>query len=491
MQAVSVIVATTPNGGIGKDRSLQWGFPENLGYFDKVTTDTGKKSQRNAVVMSRKVWKSISEHRRPLVGRLNVVLTRLAREPGFVSPYPDGVLVAESLHSAMEMLASCANIGEIFVMGGQTIYKQALEMPSCGRVYLTRLGIDFDCDVLFPSLDESEFSVVHVSTTRSHEGVPYDFVVYERRRFQGTNTADARLSPALVAIDDCGQFFHEEYQYLNAIREIIVDGIDMDDNAGCIRSSFGQQMRFDLRSSFPLVTTKRVFWHGIIDELLWFVRGDTNGKHLFDKSTMWGEHKSKAVSEKRGVRHREVGDLGPVYGFQWRHLGAKYVDMHTDYTGHGVDQLAECIRKLKEDPTDQGIVLSACNPAELGQMACPPCHMFCQFYVEHGELSCLMYQRSCDMGIGVPWNIASYSLLTCMVAQVCGLRPGDFIHTLGVGHIYRDHVDALEAQLGRTPYPFPTVRMNPNVTDIDSFQAADFELVGYNPHGEITMKVPP
>merc|ERR1712032_1546697 len=211
----------------------------------------------------------------------------------------------------------------------------------------------------------------------------------------------------------------------DAIREIIEKGVPTDDRTGVgTRAMFGKMMRFDLRKSFPLLTTKRTFWRGVLEELLWFVRGDTNAKHLSDKGVkIWDANGSREFLDKRGLSHREEGDLGPVYGFQWRHFGAKYRDMHTDYTGEGVDQLAECIRKIKEDPNDRRILLSAWNP---------------------GELSCLMYQRSCDMGLGVPFNIASYSLLTCMMAQVCGLKPGEFIHTLGNAHVYKNHVDPLQ-----------------------------------------------
>jgi thymidylate synthase len=249
-------------------------------------------------------------------------------------------------------------------------------------------------------------------------------------------------------------------------------------------------MRFDLRKSFPLLTTKRVFWRGVVEELLWFVKGDTNANHLTEKGVkIWEGNGSREFLDKRGLTHREVGDLGPVYGFQWRHFGAKYVDMHTDYTDQGVDQLAECINLIKTNPADRRILLSAWNPADLSLMALPPCHMFCQFYVSKGELSCLMYQRSCDMGLGVPFNIASYSLLTCMVAKVCGLKPGEFVHTMGNTHVYKNHVEPLQVQLERNPRPFPTLQIKRDVTNIDDFKAEDFELVGYNPLGKIAMEM--
>ena len=196
---------------------------------------------------------------------------------------------------------------------------------------------------------------------------------------------------------------------------------------------------------------------------------------------------SRAYLDNLGLHDREEGDLGPVYGFQWRHFGAEYTDMHADYTGRGIDQLKDCITKIMTNPTDRRIVLTAWNPTDLSKMALPPCHMFCQFYVANGELSCQMYQRSADMGLGVPFNIASYALLTRLVAQVCGLQAGDFIHCIGDAHVYVNHIDALKEQILRTPKPFPTLRIRPEVTDIDHFQFSDFTVDGYSPDAAIKM----
>merc|ERR1712194_142 len=359
-------------------------------------------------------------------------------------------------------------------------------------IFMTRVAKEMECDAFFPAFEQTEYEVSHVSKTHVHKELSFDFIVYERRATEESEIAALLKTPSagVAAIGGPG-LLHEEYQYLDAIREIIDKGIDMGDRTGVgTRSMFGKMMRFDLQKSFPLLTTKRVFWRGVAEELLWFVRGDTNAKHLSDKGIkIWDGNGSREFLDKRGLSHREEMDLGPVYGFQWRHFGAKYVDMHTDYTGKGVDQLAECIRKIKEDPTDRRILLTAWNPADLAEMALPPCHMFCQFYVAEGKLSCLMYQRSCDMGLGVPFNIASYALLTMMVAQVCGLKPGEFVHSLGNAHVYSNHIDPLEEQLLRTPRPFPLLKVNPDVKDIDGFKATDFELVGYNPHGKIAMEM--
>ena len=202
---------------------------------------------------------------------------------------------------------------------------------------------------------------------------------------------------------------------------------------------------------------------------------------------IWDANGTKEFLEGRGLGHREEGDLGPVYGFQWRHFGAKYTDMHADYTGQGVDQLAQVIETIKTNPTSRRIIMSAWNPTDLGAMALPPCHTMCQFFVNDGELSCQLYQRSGDMGLGVPFNIASYALLTVMVAHVCDLRPGDFVHTLGDAHVYLNHIEPLQVQLEREPRAFPTLRIKRKVTSIDDFTFDDFELTGYNPHKKIEM----
>lgn len=285
---------------------------------------------------------------------------------------------------------------------------------------------------------------------------------------------------------------HNEMQYLELIQHIIDHGAKKEDRTGTgTLSIFGAQMRFSLRNNaFPLLTTKRVFWRGIAEELLWFVSGSTNANELSKKKIhFWDANGSREFLDKQGLNHREVGDLGPVYGFQWRHFGATYENMHTNYDGQGVDQLANVIDKIKNNPDDRRIIMSAWNPVDLPCMALPPCHSFVQFYVCNGELSCQLYQRSGDMGLGVPFNIASYSLLTYMIAHVCGLKPGEFVHTLGDAHVYLNHIDALKKQLEREPRPFPTLKITCEVPNIDSFKFDDFEIIGYNPYPTIKMQM--
>ncbi|ODV91036.1 hypothetical protein CANCADRAFT_2755 [Tortispora caseinolytica NRRL Y-17796] len=289
----------------------------------------------------------------------------------------------------------------------------------------------------------------------------------------------------------------EEQQYLDLCKRIITEGEYRPDRTGTGTYSLfaPPQLRFSLRhNTLPLLTTKRVFFRGVLKELLWFVKGSTNAKLLSDQDIhIWDGNGSREYLDSVGLSYRKEGDLGPVYGFQWRHFGAKYEDCDADYSGKGVDQLAEVINKIKNNPYDRRIILSAWNPADIPSMALPPCHMFAQFYVsfrnEKPELSCVLYQRSCDMGLGVPFNIASYALLTHMIAHVCGIEAGELIHTMGDAHVYSDHIDALKIQIERTPRDFPTLEFAQNITDIDDFTYEDFIVHDYNPMGKIQMNM--
>lgn len=284
----------------------------------------------------------------------------------------------------------------------------------------------------------------------------------------------------------------QEMQYLETIRRIIDTGHKREDRTGVgTLSIFGTQMRYSLRDNIiPLLTTKRVFFRGVAEELLWFIRGRTNAKDLQAKNIhIWDGNSTREFLDASGFTDRKEGDLGPVYGFQWRHFGAKYKTCEDDYTGEGIDQLSEVINRIKNNPNDRRIIMSAWNPIDIPQMALPPCHCLAQFFVANGELSCQLYQRSADMGLGIPFNIASYALLTHMIAHVTGLKAGELVHTTGDTHVYLNHVEPLEEQLRRVPKPFPTLHFKRNVQSIDEFQMEDFEIRGYNPYPTIKMEM--
>jgi len=260
-------------------------------------------------------------------------------------------------------------------------------------------------------------------------------------------------------------------QYLDLMRTILDEGHYKADRTGTgTYSIFGYQMRFDLQKGFPLLTTKKLHLRSIIYELLWFLRGDTSIQYLHDHNvTIWDEWAD------------EHGDLGPVYGKQWRSWEAP--------DGRVIDQITNLIEQLKRNPDSRRLIVSAWNPADVDQMALPPCHTMFQFYANDGQLSCQLYQRSADVFLGVPFNIASYALLTMMVAQVCGLKAKDFVHTFGDAHIYSNHVEQAKLQLSREPRALPQMRINPDVKSIFDFQYEDFTLENYDPHPHIKAEV--
>ncbi|OGT19310.1 MAG: thymidylate synthase [Gammaproteobacteria bacterium RBG_16_57_12] len=260
-------------------------------------------------------------------------------------------------------------------------------------------------------------------------------------------------------------------QYLDLMQHVLDHGVRKEDRTGTgTLSVFGHQMRFDLGAGFPLVTTKKCHLRSIIHELLWFLKGDTNIRYLQDHQvTIWDEWADAN------------GDLGPVYGYQWRSWPSA--------DGRHIDQISQVVAQIKRNPDSRRLIVSAWNVGEIERMALPPCHAFFQFYVAEGRLSCQLYQRSADIFLGVPFNIASYALLTLMVAQATGLRPGELIHTLGDAHLYSNHLEQARLQLGRTPHPLPVMKLNPAVTDIFSFKFEDFELVGYEAHPAIKAPV--
>ncbi len=311
----------------------------------------------------------------------------------------------------------------------------------------------------------------------------------------------------------------EEQQYLNIIRTILEKGSPRDDRTGTGTLSVFSPlpMRFDLEQSFPLLTTKRMYLRPIFEELMWFIRGQTNANILRNKKVyIWEANGTRSFLNSRKLYHLREGDLGPIYGFQWRHFGAKYTDCDANYDGCGVDQLYNVIRDIMFNKTSRRIILTAWNPTELDNMALPPCHMTCQFYVCDNKLSCQLYQRSADIGLGVPFNIASYSMFVRLLAHVCGLEPGEFIHVMGDAHIYNNHIDALKMQIRREPRPLPKLIIKKEklqlpaidetldkktkeeqqrqiilqiIKELESFEFTDLSVVDYNPHIVIHMEM--
>ena len=547
MAATAIVAASSATRGIGLKGELPWNNLSNdMKYFAKITignyppnnnsssssssstttttsttTAAAAKQKMNAVVMGRKTWNSIPTKYRPLKGRHNVVLTRDPKQfkETLTTTSNDNVLVANGLQDAWRQLAMLKDdeLGEIFIIGGSELYERSIKEKYVHTILLTSVETppEMEFDTFFPDFlkdgsnddddDDDDESPTWKLSVDDDDDEDEEAKIRSRYGVAGeigeggssSSNGGGGLSYKMLKYVRSNQ---EEVQYLSLIRKILKNGIVRGDRTGTgTKSLFGAQMRFDLRDgTLPLLTTKKTFWRGVAEELLWFISGSTNANLLKEKKVrIWDGNASKEFLESRGLGHREEGDLGPVYGFQWRHFGADYIDMHTDYTGKGVDQLAQCIDKIKNNPEDRRILMSAWNPSALDEMALPPCHLLCQFYVDTtaNEVSCHMYQRSADMGLGVPFNIASYALLTHLIAHVTGRKPGELVHTLGDAHVYMNHIEPLKEQLERTPRPFPKLFIDDNVGDdktpksIDDFTYEDLHVVGYHPHEKISMKM--
>eukprot|EP01002_Notosolenus_urceolatus_P014759 NODE_658_length_1876_cov_64.453202_g529_i0.p2 GENE.NODE_658_length_1876_cov_64.453202_g529_i0~~NODE_658_length_1876_cov_64.453202_g529_i0.p2 ORF type:complete len:501 (+),score=137.39 NODE_658_length_1876_cov_64.453202_g529_i0:165-1667(+) len=490
----SLVVAVDAAGGIGKDGTVPWRCPTDMAFFKKATA-TAPEGTRNACIMGRRTWESIPSKFRPLKDRLSVVVSSSLAEPA-----DNSFTVAPSLNAALDLVSPMKDVSQIFVIGGARMYEESLSHPMLNYCAVTSVSCKaspngFDCDVSFPA---DRLQSLGFEQQQEHKMIALfqkclDEIAAKSAEDKENAPEDAEKDSSIhCSFALWGRANPEEKQYLDLVRKVVATGLRKGDRTGVgTISIFGNMMRFSLRNGrFPLLTTKRVFLKGIVEELIWFIRGDTDGKRLSEKGVrIWDGNGSREFLDNLGFTDRREGDLGPIYGFQWRHFGAEYEGPDADYTGKGVDQLMKIIETIKTNPNDRRMIMSAWNPVAIPKMALPPCHVMAQFYVADGELSCMMTQRSCDMGLGVPFNIASYSLLTCMIAHVTGLRPGDFIHSLGDTHVYSNHVEPLEAQLSRQPRPFPILRINPNATDIEKMTAEDFVVSDYEPFPTIKMEM--
>jgi thymidylate synthase/dihydrofolate reductase len=416
--------------------------------------------------MGRATYFSIQEHLRPLKNRLNLVVTHQPQK------YQNQVLSNLKFTTFDDMVIPETD-HQVFIIGGQSIYQQCLAKYHIDRLYVTLIDKDYQCDRTFNFPTnykmESNYSPSCYSET---EKCHYRFVEY-------------------VRTDET----HDESQYLNLINDVIQHGNLREDRTKVgTKGVFGRQIRFNIGDCLPLLTTKFVPFKMIVKELLWFLNGQTNNKILQDQGVhIWDGNTTRAFLDQRGLGHYQEGDVGPMYGFQWRHFGATYNGCTSDYTGLGIDQLENVIDLLKTDPFSRRIAITTYNVNDLEKGVLHPCHgIYTQFYVEqrgdHQYLSCHMTQRSVDCGCGLPFNIASYAILTHIIATKVGMHPDQLIISMGDTHIYDNHLDLLSDQIKRTPYPFPKIHLK-EIKDKpwNQLTVDDFELVGYLSHPPIKL----
>lgn len=454
-----IIVAVDESNGIGKENSLPWTIPTDMRHFRNTTKFVLDKSKMNAVIMGRKTYESI---RKPLPGRLSIIISS-SMEP------ISSLKIARSIEDSIKYVEEDDQIETAFVIGGGDIYKQFIKHPLCTKIHLTKLNYNYNCDTFFPQIP-SNFKECDISTA-IHLDKNDDFI----------GGATELVFKTYKYYNKC------EQAYLNLIDDILNNGSIKDDRTGTgTISKFGECLKFDLsNNTIPVLTTKKVFTKGVIYEMLWIISGDTSSKTLEKNGVnIWKMNSNRDFLDKRGLNYEE-GDIGPLYGFLWRHWGANYYGADKNYKDQGIDQLQNCINLIRNDPCSRRIVVNAWNAETIPQSVLAPCHCFFQFYVNNGKLDCSLTQRSCDFLLGSPFNITSYSLLIHMIARICNLEAGTFTYFMGDVHLYKNQIDKVAEQLSRTPRKFPKIRFTGIQNEIDDFKYEDIHIDEYYPYPAI------
>ena len=458
---VIIIGAIDKDRGIGLNNELPWHITEDLKFFKEKTIN-------NVVVMGNNTFKSLGN--KELKDRKNIVLTK---NNDLIENNPDLYMNMEKLNVYINKNRKKVNI---YIIGGEMLYNYFIRKADI--IYLTVIDKNFGCDCKFPFIPNN-----------------YEITNYSQSKFDDTQNVNYRFIEYRYTKEPC----LNEFQYLHLAQDILKYGNERTDRTGVgTKSLFGRQMRFDISKSVPILTTKKVPFKLTIEELLWFLRGETDSKILEEKGIkIWSGNTSREFLDNRGLNHYEIGDIGPMYGWVWRHFGANYVDCKTDYSGKGIDQLEQVIHMLKTDPFSRRILMTDYDPsiADKGVLIC--CHgIVVQFYVEVIDgikhLSCHVYIRSNDQFLGQPINILSYSILTYIIALKTELKPKELVISLGDCHIYKSHLTQIKQQLMREPLTPPKLVLNPEIKNKDwkDITVDDFELIGYNYNVRPTIKAP-
>jgi dihydrofolate reductase / thymidylate synthase len=446
---MNIIVAICKkNNGIGFKNHIPWNLKKELKYFKSITT----KGKKNVVIMGRNTWESLPI--KPLPDRVNVVITSSDNIDN------SEAIVFKTLDQAYESYKDYDNIN---VIGGERLYQEALNHNNLDFVFVTEIYKEFECDKFFPKLDP-KLNLINISNFYEENNIFYRQKVYNYKFSELQNL--------------------EEINYLNLLRKIIKNGERVQSRNAITYRIFSNVLTYDLRDTFPILTTKRVYWKGILEEMLWFISGSTNANKLSDKKVkIWEPNSSREFLDLRGLQHYDVGDIGPTYGFNFRNFGAEYKGMNHKY--QGFDQIKYLINEIKTNPTSRRLIIDLWNPCDFDKTALPPCVFMYQFFVSQGKLSCQLYQRSADSFPANHWNTTSCSLFIHMIAHVCGLQPDKLIHITGDTHIYEEHLEQVKEQLERKPKPFPKLNIKRKVENIEDFKAEDFELIDYTPEKTI------
>lgn len=470
---------------IGKNNKLLVEIADDLKYFQRITTyslNSDSTLKSNVVLMGSKTWFSLPKKSQPLKNRINLVLTNDTKLHK-LSPLPKNGKYIEQVYyltfEQFEIFYKKTN-ANVFIIGGGMIYNKFLSSMKPDKIYLTEIYIDkqfiLDADIFVDVFDKN-YKLISISEKKYFDLVAYRHLVYDK---------------------DVDNIQQSDEKYIQLCKDVLQNGEHRIDRTmtGTV-STFGQQVHFNISKTIPLLTTKFVPWRHVIEELLWFIRGDTDTKILSNKGVkIWDSNTSREFLDSRGLYYYDQGILGKGYGWQWRFYGAKYHQLlaNTAIINRksigGFDQLQYIIDEIKNNPSSRRILMCYWNPCDLEQTALPPCHYSCQFYVHNDKkLDCHFTMRSTDCGLGLPFNIASYSILTYIIAMKCGLTPGKLVYTGGDVHIYKNHIKVLSEQLKRESRPEPYLILNDEIKNknLEDITIADFDIIGYFPHPAVKM----
>tara|TARA_B100000686_G_scaffold345306_2_gene429660 strand:+ start:221 stop:1597 length:1377 start_codon:yes stop_codon:yes gene_type:complete len=454
----------------------------------QTITSTKLNGQENVIIMGYNTWSSISK---PLKNRMNIIISKNHMDE---LKEIKGIFSFENLEACFQFLRT-KEYGRIFIIGGSSLYEKVYNdyYSFIDLIYQTEFNhSDGTNSIPQSKLDEynTRYISINMDTNNNFIKIKEKRKVEEGEVFDFQNnqyiSKEITYSESVYQLKENINF--QEYQYLDLLKDILENGIKKDSRNSTVYSSFGSRMKFDLREGFPLLTTKKMPWKTILRELLWFIKGSTSNKELQDKNVhIWDANASKEFLKTRGLSYEE-GDLGPIYGFQWRHFGAKYKDHMTDYQGQGIDQLQWIIHEIQTNPMSRRLIMSSWNPVDLDRMALPPCHIMIQFNIEDKYIDAQLYQRSGDMFLGVPFNISSYAFLLHIIGKITGYIPRYFIHIIGDTHIYEDHIDSVKEQLLRIPSKFPSLEIN-SIDTIDTIQEDNLKINNYQYYPTIQAKM--
>jgi dihydrofolate reductase / thymidylate synthase len=495
--SINIIYAKDVNNGISKNNKIPWFLKKDLQWFQKLTMSFMNIEKKNVVVMGNKTWQSIPSNYKPLKNRINIILSK--------NNFDNLIDETKNLNNTMVI----SNIDEIFsyynlhkpvlwIIGGKQIYEYFLKYSN--YVFVTKIFSRYNCDNMLNDSLLNTFDNIFTSSVNNENGINFQYIVYKNNNAP-MNTEYDNNDVIKYITNDCNILYgnHLDIDYLNLVKDILSTNNIRNTRNGETISSFGKHLKINLKEGFPLLTTKKVFWKGVLKELLWFLKAETDSKTLSENGVrIWDQNTTRQFLDSLNLPYDE-GIGGPIYGWQWRKFNEKYPwkdsDSSVSYTEgneKGFDQLQFIIDEIRRNPSSRRLVMSGWNPNQLDQMCLPPCHMSYQFYVNHGNLSCQMYQRSADVFLGLPFNIASTALLTHIIANHCNLGVDSIFICIGDAHIYKDHLESIHQQMSRIDdnyYSLPKLIIKSQKERIEDYVENDFEIIGYNSSPAIRAKM--